>query len=372
MERIAQIATIAAGLCLGSPLGQASPTGPDTSPATTEAAVVEPGSRPVRNTRALGLSLYWENDGNFAKPNGATDRHYSSGTGMAVQWQDDTTDEMVDLLPSCDGEFDRQAPGTSFGAGVVLSLNMYTPQNISDPNPIYDDRPYAGWTYVGFIAQRANRTQIVPVFEHIELDLGAIGPTGHAGAVQRWVHNKFGYERPEGWDNQIRDEVGVDYRYQRRWRMNLLGDTSGRGAGVQFIPEAGFTLGTAHLNAGAGGMLRAGWNLPDDFGSGRMRYASDFTRSFSSARNAPGGYLFVRSAGKIVGHDSTIAGSFFRDSPVERTTEVFTAESQAGVAIQFLKYFEFSYSQTYMTREFVGQKHIDSYGALNLTAVYTW
>jgi lipid A 3-O-deacylase len=372
MNRLTHVAIITAGLSLVSSLVEASSSEPDTLAATREAADLQPGSGTARSTGALGLSLCCENDGSFVHPNGATDRHYTSGTGVAVQWQDGDTDKLVGAIPSIDDEFAPETPGTSFAGGVVLSLNMYTPEDISDPNPIYDDRPYAGWTYAGLIVQRADRADTVPVFEHMELDLGTVGPTGKAGDVQRWVHRELGYQVPEGWDNQIRDEVGLDFRYQRRWRMDLLGDPGGRGAGVQLIPEAGATLGTVHINAGTGALLRAGWNLPDDFGPGHMRFASDFTRSFANASSAPGGYFFIRSAGAIVGHDSTIDGSFTRNSPVEGASEVLTGEVQVGLAVQFLKYFELSYAQTYMTREFVGQKHIDGYGALNLTAVYTW
>ena len=372
MDRFTQIVAIATGLCLGTSQVQAEAARLDSSPATTQFADIQPVSRPVGNAGALGLSLYYENDGSFVRPNGATDRHYTNGTGIAVQWQSDVTDGLVGAIPSIGDEFAREMRGTSFGAGVMLSLNMYTPADISDPEPIYDDRPYAGWTYVGFIAQRANRAGSIPVFEHIELDVGDVGATGQAGKVQRWVHERYGAQSPEGWDYQIRDEFGFDYRYQRRWRINLMGDSAGHGAAVQVIPEAGFTLGSVHINAGAGALLRAGWNLPDDFGPGSMRFASDFTRSFANSGRGIGGYVFVRPTGSVVAHDSTIDGSFFQSSPVQGASQTLVGALQLGLAIQFLGHFEVSYSQTYLTHEFVGQTTKDAYGALNITAIYTW
>ncbi len=372
MDRFAQIIAIATGLCLGASHVGAEAARLDAGPAGAELTDIQPVSRPVRNTGAMGLSLYFENDGAFARPNGSTDRHYTSGTGIAVQWQSPVTDEMVGAIPSIGDEFAPERPGISFGAGVVLSLNMYTPEDISDPEAIYNDRPYAGWTYVGLIAQRANRAGSIPVFEHIELDVGAVGATGQAGKVQRWVHEHYGSQIPEGWDYQIRDEVGFDYRYQRRWRIDLMSESARHGGAVQLIPEAGVTLGTVHLNAGAGALLRAGWNLPDDFGPGSMRFASDFTRSFANGGPRIGGYVFIHPSGAVVGHDSTIDGSFFQSSPVEGASQTLTGALQMGLAIQFLGHFEVSYSQTYLTHEFVGQKTKDGYGALNLTAIYTW
>jgi hypothetical protein len=74
----------------------------------------------------------------------------------------------------------------------------------------------------------------------------------------------------------------------------------------------------------------------------------------------------------LVGHDTTIEGSFFRNSPVEQQKETFVGEVQTGVAVQFLKYFELSYSVTYRSEEFEGQNGWDSFAALSLSMVYAW
>lgn len=346
----------------------ADPLGSPTTLATTTPNGRTAGGEPF----AIGLSLYWENDGNFAKPNNSTDRDYSAGTGTAIQWQSPQTTALVGQIPSINNEFSDCAPDTSFSMGVVLSLNIYTPKNITDPNPIYDQHPYAGWTSAGVIFQRANRNAKLPTFEHIEWDIGTIGPSGQSGMAQRTVHRTFGYTDPQGWDNQIRDEIGADFKYLRRWRVDLAGPVNS--PWLQVLPEAGFVLGTMHLNASAGATLRAGWNMPDDFGPGRMRYANDFTRPFGRTNPIEnvGAYAFIRTSGHVVAHDSTIQGSYFRSSPVVLDQEVFTAEIQAGAAIEFLKHIELAYSQTYTSPEFIGQNGWDSYGAISLTMVYTW
>lgn len=365
------------GICLAGSLalGQETTVSPDALRLAASPAPAVPMADAASN--AVGLSLYWENDGNFAKLNGATDRHYSAGVGTAIQWQNPFTSDLVGALPSINGEFARETPGTSFSMGLLLSLNIYTPENISDREPIFNDHPYAGWTYFGLIVQRANRAADIPVYEHFELDLGTIGPSGQAGKVQKWVHNTFNFTKPEGWDNQIREEFGADFKYLRRWRFDLLNLPSSTQPMLQLIPEAGATLGTMHINATAGAILRFGWNLPDDFGPGRMRYASDYTRPFTPSNNANyrgafGAYVFLRPGMHAVVHDSTIEGSYFTNSLVEATARPFTYEIQGGIAIQFLKYCEFTYSQTATSPEFYGQENHDSYGTLTLTFTYTW
>jgi lipid A 3-O-deacylase len=370
MKRLALLA------CLTTPAAFAVPveTNPDTamSLGSTDPA---PATQEDVGPHALGLTLYADNDGSILKPNGRTDRHYTAGTGIGVQWQNPSTDVLASSLPTIDGEFNRDTKGTSFAGGAIVSMNMYTPEDIASSQPILDDRPYAGWTYGGFMLQRANRASGIPVFEHLELDLGTIGPSGQAGKVQKWVHKTLGYTYPSGWDNEIRDEVGGDLRFQRRWRIDLIRSVNPNGFGMQLIPEAGITGGTFHDNLSGGATLRAGWNLPDDSGPDRMRFPGDFTQAAARANGSNGNfgvYGFLRSSGRYVIHDSTIEGSFFRSNPVEAEIESFVAEIQTGVAMQFLRHWEISYSQTYTSPEFVDQRDWDSFGSFTLRYFTAW
>ena len=338
-------------------------------------AATKAASCPADSTApVVGLSLFWENDGNFAKPNNSTDRDYSSGLGLAVQWQSQDTSSLVSEIPSLNQEFSRQSPGTSYAMGLTASMNIYTPDYFDHPQTQYTQHPYAGWTYGGLIVQRANRAADTPVQEHMELDVGTIGQASQAGKAQVWLHRRFSYATPEGWDNQIEDDFGADVKYLRRWRVELIQTDHAWRPGVQLLPEAGFTLGTMHDNLSVGATLRLGWNLPDDFGPARLRYAADYTRPFDRC-NPLGkwaGYFFVRPGGRIVAHDSTIDGSFFRSNTDTQNSQVLVGEFQAGVAVQFLKYFEFSYSQTFLTPEYINQHDLDSYGSLVLTMACSW
>lgn len=369
MSRIAGLTLLTAAVCVNCSLANAASSQPTTLPAGAQDA---PPQAVPPSAGAVGVTAFWENDGNWSKLNGPSDRDYTAGGAMAFQWQAPWTDDLVGSIPSLNGEFDKDAPGTSFSMGVEVAMKMYTPSTIDDPDPLPDQRPYAGWLYTGFIAQRANRAASVPTFEHLELDLGTIGPSSGAANMQKWIHKSFDYTKPEGWKYQIRDEYMADFKYDRRWRTDLLGDSRQGQWCAQLIPSTEFTLGSSHINAGAGATLRAGWNLPDDFGPGRLAWIDDFTRPFAADGNHTGAYVFVRPAGHIVGHDSTIDGSYFQNSPVEGTSEVFTGELQFGVAVQFLRYWQISYSQTYTTAEFIGQPKIDSYGSMTLSMVYTW
>lgn len=323
---------------------------------------------------ALVTRLYWDNDSRYTKPENPSDRHYTAGIGAAVQWQSPETRDLVGALPSLDGEFDPARRETSYSMGAIVSQRYYTPSNLWDSQPIYDDWPYAGWLYGGLIMQRANRIGVVPVFEHFEVDMGTIGPASQTGHIQRWLHARIGDQVPQGWQYQIKDEFGADFKYLRRWRMTLAQESLTGTPGVEVIPEAGFTAGSMHVNANAGATLRVGWNLPDDFGPDRMNYPGDFTRPLSPT-NPLGDmacYFYVRPGGRAVGHDSTIDGSYFHSSPVEQNSEVLVAEIQTGFVIQFFKHFELGYSQTFTSPQFIHQSNWDIYGSITLSYVCTW
>ncbi len=325
------------------------------------------------SANSVGLTFYWENDGGFAKPNGSTDRHYTAGTALSVDWQAPWVNNLLSQLPSINDEF---APEHSrYALAVIGSLSIYTPDDLTNPNPILHERPYAGWLYAGFIAQRSSTApNHLPVFEHFELDIGALGQNSFAREAQDWIHKFFDYTFPQGWENQIRNEYGADFKYQRRYRISLLPDH------VDLLPEAGFTLGTVHINANVGTTLRFGFNLPQDFGPGRKDLPGDFTRARSPSReltwdnlaHSLGAYGFIRTTGVAVAHDSTLEGSFFGSSPVEVEKEPLYAELQYGIAIQLLRHIELTYSQTWRSPQFEGQHNWDSTGTLTIAFAYAW
>ena len=131
---------------------------------------------------------------------------------------------------------------------------------------------------------------------------------------------------------------------------------------MQLIPQVGFTLGTVNRHASAGALLRAGTNLPDDFGPGRIEEPAAAT---SLPRNEPGAYLFVRVGGKAVEHDVFLEGNNYRSSHGV-DPEPFVGDVQVGFGILWGR-FELGYSQTYHSRQFKSQRERDSFGGLTFS-----
>jgi hypothetical protein len=86
-----------------------------------------------------------------------------------------------------------------------VAIKAYTPEN-KDENPEDFVRPFAGWSYVAY--------EPVLFFDRGTLStkfmLGFLGDNSRAGEFQNWFHEKIEQETFEGWDNQVKNKVGVN------------------------------------------------------------------------------------------------------------------------------------------------------------------
>ena len=95
------------------------------------------------------ISIQFEND--FF--GGGSDRHFTHGTRLEcltqpIKWITDAADK----IPWFSSEKALKNPKDALKARASFSIgqNIYTPEDISNPELILDDRPYAGWLYLGF------------------------------------------------------------------------------------------------------------------------------------------------------------------------------------------------------------------------------
>ncbi len=337
-----------------------------------------PGGTPRNTDYAMKATVYWENDGGWAKPIDRTDRHYTAGVGASLAFQAPFINQMLSHVPSINNEFDPEK--TDYAMGLVGSLNIFTPANLGDPNPIHDDRPYAGWTYAGVYAQRANRFASVPVYESLEFDLGILGPSSLAENAQKMIHEYYHYTIPRGWNYQVNDEPDFDFKYNRRWRFELAKSEHFK-PGIQIMPDVGFTAGSIFDEVHAGALFRLGWNMPDDFGPGHLALPEDFTgvaacgcgNWFEDFFSAQSFYVFARPYGELVARDSTLQGDTWSSrDPVTSVPEPALFGAEYGLSHRFLKHFELTYMWTSVSPEFHRQHDWDSWASVQLSFFVAW
>ncbi|MGD9006328.1 MAG: lipid A deacylase LpxR family protein [Desulfobacteraceae bacterium] len=310
------------------------------------------------------FTLYWENDA-FT----GTDRNYTNGFkltwGKAYTKQREAngglTKWMIDHLPFIN---DPQAQrGTSFSIGQ----NIYTPVDTQTTERIEDDRPYAGFSYIGygFVSQKGRRRDVW------EIDIGVVGPLSQAQAVQDFVHDTLDFDRANGWDNQLDNEVALEAICESKWR--LWRTPQRHGVEFDLIPHLGGRIGNVAIYANTGLEARFGWYVPKDFGSCPIRPGCDVGDSNTgvtghNSRNTFGLHWFASVDGRFVLRDIFLDGNTFQGSHgVDK--EPFVADLMAGIAMRFGA-LNISYAYILRTRELEEQEKSHNFGAFNLTYTF--
>lgn len=304
------------------------------------------------------VSIQFEND--FF--GGGTDRHFTHGTRLQylskpIKWITDAADK----IPWFSAEKALKHPEDALKAraGVSLGQNIYSPENIASSELIPDDRPYAGWLYMGF-GLVAN--QGLKRYDKLELEVGIVGPYSGAEKVQAFWHSAFGLQVPQGWDNQLDNELGIVLYYERARRFgrrNIF-----HGLGMDVIPHFGGSIGNVFTYAATGFTLRLGPDLQDDFGPPRIRPSLPGGGYFRH-KNGFNWYLFTGLEGRAVLRNIFLDGNSFSSShSVDK--KHFVGDLQAGIAFKFNR-LRLSYTQIFRTKEFEEQNTADVFGALSLS-----
>ncbi|MGA6927493.1 MAG: lipid A deacylase LpxR family protein [Desulfosarcina sp.] len=309
-----------------------------------------------------------ENDA-FAK----TDEHYTNA--VKFDWISKDLRKIGEhgVLPAWARWVAETVPGLSrehalHNLAFSLGQNIYTPRDTDIVELIEDDRPYAGWTYLSAALHTKDRD----VLNSLELTLGIVGPSSFAEETQKIVHEWLNDADPQGWDNQLEDELGVMLTWQGYWRV--LGRSLGHGFAYDMIPHAGATLGNIFTYANFGGEIRFGYNLPRDFGSSLIRpgggTAAPVSRRdprLSSVRDFSLSF-FVGVDGRAVARNIFLDGNTFRDShSVDRN--VFVADIDAGVSVIY-KRVKLTYMHVYRTEEFEGQDDGQTFGSVAMAVTF--
>ena len=292
------------------------------------------------------FQFYLENDSRMLKPNHNTDRHYTNGLKLVYltqpdwQWLEDFSQ----------WHFGEEGQDVETAVGFFLGQNIYTPDHVSKPwerNP--KDQVFAGWLYTGLFAQRATDDMM----DHLELNVGVIGPSSKAEQAQKCIHEMLDSDKPIGWSGQLADELAVDLTFMRQQRImkGWLAPTES----TDCIAEYGITVGSVNDYLQAGVTFRYGQNLGKTFVPGRLELPSGVSAlREKSDRSA---YLFTRFAGRAVAYNRFLTGL---------DAEPFVGQLQVGAVYQHNQ-LEIGYSQTFYTQEFEEQSGVDSIGALTVS-----
>jgi hypothetical protein len=140
---------------------------------------------------------------------------------------------------------------------------IITPEDVTIRAPQPEDAPWAGLLggYASWSAYDNRRLAALQIY------VGCIGPCSHAEDVQEFVHDDLGFgERPEGWRNQLEDELLLNLNYEYRYKLwSSAGKYDTRGWGNDLSVGAQGGLGSYATYAAAWIEYRFGWDIPQGF-----------------------------------------------------------------------------------------------------------
>jgi len=299
------------------------------------------------------LVLEYEND-LFA----GQDRYYTSGVRASWILSDSGVPGVLRDL----GEVIPFFPGAGeLKNSWSLGQSMFTPKDITQATPDPNDRPYAGWLYVnGGLAEETGIR-----LDRLQLTLGVVGPASLAEQTQREIHNVMGSPIPKGWDHQLANELTVMVSYERQWRARVR--TAEEGWRIDLTPHWGGTLGTPFTMLNTGLTLRAGRDLPHDYGPPRIQPALPGSGLFVP-RADWGWYLFAGVDARAMLWNVFLDGNTWRDSPsVDR--HVFVGDAQVGAVLSMGRA-RLAYTHVFRTPEFKDQEAREDFGALSLSWLF--
>ena len=314
----------------------------------TMSFAAEPLTNPTRNA----FSIRFENDC-FSVDK--TDENYTNGMSLAL------TQTGKGVLGGVWDLFGKPS-GNRFATYELTQL-MLTPSDLkrSDPDPT--DRPYAGLLYLGFTTHLEQENSL----HSLKVIAGVAGPASLAEDVQKFSHTFLHSTHAKGWDHQIKNEPVLNLVYEYRHKFALTPRDSA--FGIEFIPMGGAFLGNYLIQAGTDMQFRAGYHLPDDFGTTVLRGSGYLPPpQDDKAHHAWGFYAFAGGGANLIARNLTLDGNSFADSrSVDK--RIFLPMAEFGASL-WTQWFQATFSYVMMGREFYGQPQREDYGSVILSSFF--
>ncbi len=317
-------------------------------------------------------NLYFEND-LFRE----TDQQYTNG--VRASWVSPEIDNFIDdprlpgwirganrWLSPLDPEPIHLGEDVSRRLIFTLGQQIYTPQDRDRTTLDPDDRPYAGWLYAGF----GYHTQTRDRMNSFEANLGMIGPASLAQEAQDFIHDLRGFEKFKGWDNQLKNEFGIQLIYEHKYRW--IRAPIAAGWEQEVLLHAGGSLGNVATYVNGGFEYRLGYRLPYDFGTSALRPGGDNSVPRQGDPRLKiqqwGVHAFASMDARYMAHDIFLDGNTWREShSVDRIPGV--ADAAFGIAATYERW-KLSYARIYRTRQFEQQPGSHNFGSLALSYTF--
>jgi hypothetical protein len=226
---------------------------------------------------------------------------------------------------------------TTAVSGLAFEHFGFTPTSIRSDNILIGDRPFSASMILKSFKQSVDYTRNAQL--SAVLSLGLIGPAAFGKEMQKTIHRWIGGVEPRGWDNQIRNDLIINYdlNYEKLLYNNKY---------LSLNSAVNLRAGTLNTKAQSGAIVVFG------------KYASPLLGERKSAFQL---YVYAQPLLNLVAYDAALQGGLFnRHSPYTiRSADVSRVVLQHNYgAVVKLRSFYLEYSRTILGKEFkTGRSH---------------
>lgn len=217
--------------------------------------------------------------------------------------------------------------------GIALEHIGFTPKNIKSPEIQEGDRPFAAAIMLKSFMISTNSEEKYRVTN--SLSLGIIGPGAFGKEMQVGIHKATGNVIPEGWKNQIKNDIVLNYEVGFEKQLFSYRDL------FSLQSNSTLRLGTLFTNASVGFNSIAGL-LNSSFSSEEKHGKFQF-------------YLYTQPLVNVIAYDATLQGGLFQtSSPYTISSEEIervTGQFNYGITLKTRSLY-FEYFRSMITREF--------------------
>ena len=232
--------------------------------------------------------------------------------------------------------------------GLSLTQRMYTPGNIMAKEIQYGERPYAGVTYLTSTLTSSNPNSHEKLTTSVSL--GAIGKLSGGEEFQTWIHSVINYDKPKGWDNQITNDIVLNY-YINYERMIIHPAPN-----LEVLGNVQMNAGTIWNNMGLGLKFRAG--IFNEYFSNYEKPTYHPTGESNRTKRKFQCFFYMQTVGSAIMDDATLQGGFFTHdtSPyviARDNLNRFIVQYEYGIVLSN-RTFGLSFASKFRTAEFEG------------------
>ncbi len=222
--------------------------------------------------------------------------------------------------------------------GLSMEHMGYTPFSIGNENVIKTDRPFAAAIVLKNFVTSSDTVHHYRIVSG--LSVGMIGPIAFGNAMQTGIHKLIGDVLPQGWRNQIRNDLVLNYEIGFEKKIAAIKNV------VMLSTNSTLKIGTLFTSASLG--FNASLGVFNNVFSKHKR-----SRKFQF-------FVYGQPLVNFIGYDATLQGGLFNKNSVYtvKTSEIqrVTAQLKYGAIIRIKTLF-LEYSQVILSKEY-------SYGEL--------